>query len=138
MNQPQVQPVAWYPQPSAYQQMNYNQQAQLPQLPQQYSQPAPALVGRTVKRAEDIRPDDVPMDGRVGYFPMEDLSCVIAKQWTNEGRIATVEYIPRQPAPAPEVTNDAFSQDILARLDKIQEMLTEKKAAPRKESTAKE
>lgn len=139
MNQPQIQPVSWYPQPSAYQQvqMTYGNRAQ-PQLPQMPTQMP--LVGRTVNRIDEVRPQEVPMDGSVGYFPLADLSAIFARQWTGEGRIATVKYIPEPTqAPAqPGVTNEALSRDIIQRLDKIQELLNEKKAPTKRETVAKE
>lgn len=123
----QVQPVAWYPQPSAYQQMAYNPAAQqhLPQPYFQQPQQMPVLVGRSVQRLDEIKPDDIPMDGRVGYFPLADLSCIVAKQWTNEGSIATVRYIPEAAQKAPESTETTSMQDVIDRLDKIQKVLDE-------------
>ena len=59
----------------------------------------PAMIpGRLVANADEITPQEVPMDGSVGLFPQNDQSCIYAKQWTKDGNIQTVRYVPEQPA----------------------------------------
>lgn len=56
-----------------------------------------AIPGRLVANADEIMPQEVPMDGSVSLFPQNDYSCIYAKTWTKEGTIATVKFIPEQP-----------------------------------------
>lgn len=64
-----------------------------------FMRPAPGLQGRMIAQVEEITPQEVPMDGSVGLFPQNDYSCIYAKQWTKDGNIQTVRYVPEQPTP---------------------------------------
>lgn len=64
-----------------------------------YSRPVLTLQGRMVNGVDEITPQEVPMDGSVGLFPQNDYSCIYAKQWTKDGNIQTVRYVPEQPTP---------------------------------------
>lgn len=63
---------------------------------QRPSMPA-MLPGRLVANADEITPQEVPMDGSVSLFPQQDYSCIYAKTWTKEGTIATIRFVPEQP-----------------------------------------
>lgn len=52
----------------------------------------PIMYGKFVDREEDITPNDVPMDGNIGYFPINDGSAIITKKWNSDGTIKTVVY----------------------------------------------
>ena len=57
------------------QQFQQSLQAQQPQQPQQQFQQMPmGISGRVVPNAEAIAANDVPMDGSVAFFPMQDMS----------------------------------------------------------------
>ena len=72
------------------------------------------LPGRQVVNADEITPQEVPMDGSVSLFPQNDYSAIYAKTWTKDGTIATVKFIPEQPqATAPQ------KSPIEERLDRI-------------------
>ena len=72
------------------------------------------LPGRQVANADEITPQEVPMDGSVSLFPQNDYSAIYAKTWTKDGTIATLKYVPEQPqAAAPQ------KSPIEERLDKI-------------------
>ena len=60
-----VAPVPQYvpPTPSTYQTMSQSQQP-----PQQQSTGAAALTGRTVRSAQEVTPQEVPMDGTLALF----------------------------------------------------------------------
>lgn len=84
----------------------------------------PAMIpGRLVANADEITPQEVPMDGSVSLFPQNDYSCIYAKTWTKEGTIATLKFVPEQPQNAEqqksplEVRLDSIDQR-LAALDK--------------------
>lgn len=80
-----------------------------------------AIPGRVVQQEDMIRPNDVPMDGSVALFPLQDMSCIFGKAWNTNGQIITVRYVPeQQPQQAPQV--DPF-QVIDTRLTSIENLL---------------
>lgn len=85
------------------------------------------LPGRIVMNPNEIRPNEVSMDGSISLFPTNDYSCIYAKAWGQDGNIQTVRYIPEVPAPAeasnPEPTDSMFSE-VMARLDNIEQMIS--------------
>lgn len=56
-------------------------------------QQRPVLPGFYISSPQDITPRDVPMDGSISFFPSNDLSYIIIKQWTGNGTIADAKYI---------------------------------------------
>lgn len=53
-----------------------------------------SLYGKEVTKVEDITPNDVPMDGTAGLFPMKDDSAIYKKYWDSEGNIKTIKFVP--------------------------------------------
>ena len=43
---------------------------------------------------ENIVANDVPMDGSVAIFPMQDMSSIFVKSWGADGKIATIVFKP--------------------------------------------
>lgn len=76
------------------------------------------LPGRQVANADEITPQEVPMDGSVSLFPQNDYSCIYAKTWTKEGTIATMKFIPEQPQNA-----ESQKSPLEMRLDSIDQRL---------------
>lgn len=77
-----------------------------------------AIPGRLVASADEIMPQEVPMDGSVSLFPQNDYSCIYAKTWTKEGTIATVRFIPEQPQ-----NGEPQKSPLEMRLDSIEQKL---------------
>lgn len=77
-----------------------------------------AIPGRLVANADEIMPQEVPMDGSVSLFPQNDYSCIYAKTWTKEGTIATVKFIPEQPQ-----NGEPKKSPLEMRLDSIEQKL---------------
>lgn len=100
------------------QQFQQSLQAQQPQQPQQQFQQMPmGISGRVVPNAEAIAANDVPMDGSVAFFPMQDMSQILAKSWNADGTIKTVIYKPFVETPsnlstANEKMNVGLSDDV--------------------------
>lgn len=100
------------------QQFQQSLQAQQPQQPQQQFQQMPmGISGRVVPSAEAIAANDVPMDGSVAFFPMQDMSQILAKSWNADGTIKTVIYKPFVETPnnlstANEKLNVGLSDDV--------------------------
>lgn len=104
----------YYPQPQQY----YSPVQQLPSY---------TIPGRLVNNGDDIRPNEVPMDGRVGLFPQSDYSCIYAKAWTSNGTIITTKFVPEAPVVNnTSVQNNATMDQILSRLNSIEEMLNKR------------
>lgn len=98
-------------QTNPYQPMNYNQpqgymppqygyspyvmpQRYQPQQMQEQMQIPKGINGKVVQTAEMITANDVPMDGSVAFFPMQDMSVIYAKSWNANGTIQTIAYKP--------------------------------------------
>lgn len=131
---PNGQPYQW----PWYQQLQ-PQAPQTPSLPQQAS-PLPAMLpGRKVNTPTEIRPNEVPMDGSASYFPTADGQFVFMKQWNSDGTISTAKYT-RSDEPVEEMRQgsvsakaiettqkaDELNAAIIAKLDKIEKMLSKK------------
>lgn len=89
--------------------------------------PAYTLKGKVVNRLEDITPNDVPMDGSVGIFPLSDLSKIVVKSWNANGTIDTVVYERPQTIQNGGEIDDPFKQ-INERFDKLEKLLQPKSA----------
>lgn len=62
---------------------------------------------KIVNRLEDITPNDVPMDGTSGIFPLSDNSAIYVKSWNTDGTIRTIKYVPEEikpEEPTPQMT----------------------------------
>lgn len=106
-----------------------NVQYQRPELPQQKPS-APVIPGRPVDNPAEIRPNEVPMDGSASFFPTNDGKYIYVKCWNSNGEIITAKYV-RDNTPEPVPANP--QQDILDRLERIEKLVTPKKAANNKE-----
>lgn len=95
---------------------------------QRPSNPAQMIPGRLVANADEITPQEVPMDGSVSLFPQSDYSCIYAKTWTKEGTIATMKFVPEQPIaaePQKSPIEERFDK-IDQRFDKLEKMLSDR------------
>lgn len=122
---------AWGPRPPAppmgqeYQTAPQSQQYSNVQPTQQPVQMTQSFIsGRMVQNIAEVVPQEVPMNGSIAVFPLQDLSAVFAKAWNQNGTITTVKYVPEQLA-EPEPTPDPFQQQIFQRLDAIEKALSQ-------------
>lgn len=91
-----------YPNP----QMNMdimNQRQMSPYQPIQPIQPTqpiqpintqPVLLGKSVDSIDVVKAMDIPLDGRISYFPLMDGSAIVTKQLQNDGTSKTIVYKP--------------------------------------------
>lgn len=117
------------------QQFQQSLQAQQPQQPQQQFQQMPmGISGRVVPNAESIAANDVPMDGSVAFFPMQDMSQILAKSWNADGTIKTVIYKPFVETPSNLSTtneklnvglSDDVTQAFMQRFDDISNKISQ-------------
>lgn len=85
-----------------------------------------SLPGRVVNNLDEITPQEVPMDGSVSLFPQNDYSAIYAKTWTKDGTIATVKFVPEQPAattPQKSPIEERLDR-IDQRFDRLEKMLS--------------
>lgn len=119
--QNQSAPQTWLPQSSSAQNVN------LPYVtPPSTPQQKPTVFGKVVTDESQITPNDVPMDGTIAIFPLQDYSKIIAKQWTANGTIQTLTYIPEhtQADNTPKTTLDDVMTHMDERLDQIEDLFT--------------
>ena len=71
--------------------------------------------GMSIADPSEIKPKDIPMDGQMSFFPMNDYSCIYAKVWTDDGRLRTFRFIPEiEQAPTEAPQHEAFNPQELA------------------------
>lgn len=87
------------------------------QQPPSYYQQAPqiktnkTIPGRIINSIDEITPNDVPMDGMLYPFIMQDNSCVYGKRWNSNGQIETTVFIPK---PVETVNNTSNENKAMA------------------------
>lgn len=81
------------------------------------------VVGRFVQNDQEIKPNEVPMDGTYSVFVRNDLNEVYIKTWGGDGMIHGQTYVPAPTAAQNWQENpDPFAL-IMARLDSIEQTL---------------
>lgn len=85
------------------------------------------LCGRIVNSRDDIKPNEVPMDGSLAIFPINNGSSIVTKQWNSDGTIRTNEYKKVEEVVPIEKEEDTPGWDELkayldSRFDKIEKM----------------
>lgn len=122
-------PQNCYPGFNPYNQVQSAGNFMQPQQSPSYARPM--IIGKVVNRVEDVTPNDIPMDGSYGVFPIQDRSCIYLKRWNADGTISTEKYlkevidIPKEPERDPideKLTTIQFDIDQLieafARIEK--------------------
>lgn len=89
-----------------------------------YQQPAKAILpGRIITNMQEMRPQDVPMDGSPAVFPTNDGSYIYVKYWDQDCNLQTVRYKrDDSPIAIPEKPKDPM-QIIMERLDSMEERI---------------
>lgn len=129
-----------------YQQNSYYPTYQAPQtwLPTQQSYPQgvpqkASIFGKLISDESQILPSDVPMDGSISIFPLQDYSKIFAKQWTKNGTIQTMVYIPQmQEEPSTSVaTNDftTLTSHIDSKFDELMSVVSNRQNHQNKQKT---
>lgn len=105
-----------------------------PQQPvMQPYQPRMGVPGRMVSSADEITPNEVPMDGSLALFPLTDGSAILARSWNRDGTISTVMYAPTQAQDNEDNRSSITLNDIMQELDDIRSLLQK----PAKKTTKK-
>ena len=117
-----------YPQyPNQFQSTYQPSTPQVPSVAPTVTQPA--LTGHLVASPDEIKPNDIPMNGQAAYFPSNDGKVIYAKAWNTDGSIATVRYVAES---AEETPAQPTLFDIANQLSNIETLLTEKPKPTRK------
>lgn len=101
----------------------------------------PMIIGKVVNRVEDVTPNDIPMDGSYGVFPLQDRSHIFLKRWNADGTISTEKYIkevidiPKEPERDPIAEEMAMLRE---QLDRIEKSLKPKTTSNKKEVAVNE
>lgn len=98
-----------------------------PQPVQTIPQQTPmGVLGRWVNDFNDIKPNEVPMDGTICFFPKTDYTCIYAKVWDQNGKLQNFVFVPETPTQTEPtiVQNNEQIDKMMAKLDDIQSQLS--------------
>lgn len=124
-----------YPYQSYPNQFQSTYQPYTPQVPSVAPTVAPpSLTGHLVASPDEIKPNDIPMNGQAAYFPSSDGKVIYAKAWNTDGSIATVRYVAES---AEETPAQPTLFDIANQLQNIEDLLNAKPKPAAKRSTRK-
>lgn len=101
-------------------------QPSVSQMMSNYATPVnQTLPGKVINNLQEVRPNEVPIDGSASVFPMSDLSSIYVKAWGPDGNIQTLKFVPDVSA-SQDMTNQGPSQfdQIMERLDSIEKAMT--------------
>lgn len=76
------------------------------------------LLGKSVDSVEVVKVMDIPLDGRISYFPLTDGSAIVTKKLQNDGTSKMVIYKPIE-----EENNKDSTQ--YATIDDLEQMLND-------------
>lgn len=96
---------------------------------QQQGPQSPTLPAKVITKIEDIKANDVSMDGTISMFLMNDLSSVILRQWNGRGDMDELRFV-REETPTPPNQNDILAL-IMQRLDNIEKAVKKSTYKPR-------
>lgn len=130
----QLQPgqVGYTQQPIPYIPQGQQMMQQVPnrtQIPQQQPQDNVSTIrARYINSPEDIQLGEVPMDGSMPLFMMNDRSAIVGKYWDKDAQLKTVRYLPeivQEPVNQPQVpvVQTVIDPDISNRLDKLESLV---------------
>lgn len=83
--------------------------------------------GRVINNINEVSPQEVPPDGSLAIFVMNDFSAVYTKRWTKDGTIDTKPYVLEQALQAVVTQQGAstenFQNSVLSYLESIERKL---------------
>lgn len=98
-------------------------------MPQPMQSQTQTVYGRVVESESEIKPNEVPMDGSIALFPKPDFSMIIAKQWSQNGTISTLKFVPEinsessENTAAASITIDELAKSMDSKFAEIKSML---------------
>lgn len=97
-------------------------------------QSIPSIPGRVVFSKDQISPQDIPSTGSPAVFPFSDGSAIIVRAIGIRGNLEEQVYVPMPENQPREEQNDPLNL-VMARLDKIEGVLTAALSTPTEPST---
>lgn len=99
--------------------------------PSMNQQQAPAMTGirgKVVNTADEITPQDVPMDGSSAIFPISDGSAIVLMKWEANGSIKPIRYVPEKTedaskGPCVTLTIDGLASMVDARFNELKSLI---------------
>ena len=125
------------PRPYQYQ----YQPPQVPQTPQPSYTPSPELSGfggRYISSVDEVRLDEVPMNGQPCLFPTKDMTSIYLKVWNQDGRLITAKYILDSEQTPQNQPSQNDVQDIRERLNRLESALAMRNQSGKKKGNANE
>lgn len=123
-------------QPGYYQAPTYPYgQTQMPYVPtptyQPVSQPTNQqrsrdILGHMITNPNEITPQEIPMDGSISLFPMQDGSAVYGKYWDNNGQLKTMRFIPEN-VEQPQQETDPVVAAMNERFDTLEKLIRDQR-----------
>lgn len=98
---------------------NYNR----PVMPSVVQNQTSFLQGRMIGNLQDIRPNEIAMDGSPSVFPTNDGNYIYVKSWGADGNIHTIKYI-KEPDNAMQKQGPNPFDLIMERLNSIESSLS--------------
>lgn len=62
-------------------------------IPIQQQEDGKSFSVRVIKSPDEIKPDEIPMNGEISLFLQDDLNVIYGKRWTNKGTVDTLRFI---------------------------------------------
>ena len=117
---PQV-PTSTYPTYFPQQPTYTSPQPAIPNVQQanQSGPASPSVCGRVISNPDSIAPQEVPMDGSISVFPMQDNSAIFVKRWNADGTIKTIKFVPDGTVSDIASTSNISLEDISQELAEI-------------------
>lgn len=117
----------------------YNYTPQQNSVPNSFrqAQSAPCNIrGKFADSPSAITPQDVPMDGSVGVYPIRDGSAIYIKAWQQDGTIKTIKYIPEDSVPelSRKITTLEDLEERVKKLESLNRKTSKKKEEVEDES----
>lgn len=82
----------------------------------------PMLIGKVVNKIEDVTPNDIPMDGSYGIFPLKDRSKIFLKKWNSDGTISTETFVKEETDVVEEPESDPIDEKLTTIQFDIQQL----------------
>lgn len=75
------------------------------------------LLGKSVDSVDVVKSMDIPLDGRISYFPLTDGSAIVTKKLQNDGTSKTLVY---------KLVNEDAKEDVqFATIDDIEQLIND-------------
>lgn len=98
------------------------------------------FLGRVIEDLNEIKPNEVPMDGRFALFPAKELDAIYLKAWNSNGVMMTLRYQLDPTFQSTQAVNNggARQEEMLRRIEALEQTIVAQNASPKTRGKAKE